>query len=327
MRQLPLALVQPNELFKESNDHGIAPTNSLLPVAGRRLEQGASHSDTLYRWDNEYGHLETHVADFRASKYLVSNAEFKAFVDAGGYENQDYWNEEGWGWRMHSQATHPTFWVREGDSFRYRTITREIDMPWNWPVDVNALEAAAFCRWASQSQGRDIRLQQKPNGNAYVRKFQPTSQTGKPHREISILNTAPPLAQSTVSRHSALTVSSFSILSATFGNGRRHQLTAFPALKSTRFMTISQRRLSTASTTSSKGAAISQLETAHSKIHAMPSDDTSSSMLDSAMSKARSPLFLLTIHTKPTSRSRNISNSTLVPTITACPISPVHVAS
>ncbi len=158
MRQLPLALVQPNELFKESNDHGIAPTNSLLPVAGRRLEQGASHSDTLYRWDNEYGHLETHVADFRASKYLVSNAEFKAFVDAGGYENQDYWNEEGWGWRMHSQATHPTFWVREGDSFRYRTITREIDMPWNWPVDVNALEAAAFCRWASQSQGRDIRL-------------------------------------------------------------------------------------------------------------------------------------------------------------------------
>jgi len=30
---------------------------------------------------------------------------------------------------------------------RYRAIFSEIEMPWNWPVDVNYLEAKAFCNW------------------------------------------------------------------------------------------------------------------------------------------------------------------------------------
>ena len=158
MRQLPLSLVKPSPLFKDCSDSGEAPTNALLPVSGRRVEQGRSRRDNVYRWDNEYGYLETPIADFNASKYLASNGEFLAFVEDGGYATRDYWDDEGWGWLQHSEARHPSFWSKTETGYRYRTITREIDMPWNWPVDVNALEAAAFCRWRSAKTGKNVRL-------------------------------------------------------------------------------------------------------------------------------------------------------------------------
>ena len=31
-------------------------------------------------------------------------------------------------------------------------------MPWNWPVEVNYLEAKAFCNWKSEQTGMKLRL-------------------------------------------------------------------------------------------------------------------------------------------------------------------------
>ncbi|WP_369008051.1 SUMF1/EgtB/PvdO family nonheme iron enzyme, partial [Staphylococcus aureus] len=36
--------------------------------------------------DNEYGHHHAEIEEFEASKYLVSNQEFLAFVEAEGYQ-------------------------------------------------------------------------------------------------------------------------------------------------------------------------------------------------------------------------------------------------
>ena len=37
-------------------------------------------------------------------------------------------------------------------------MTEEVPMPWNWPVEVNYLEAKAFCNWKAQETGKPIRL-------------------------------------------------------------------------------------------------------------------------------------------------------------------------
>jgi formylglycine-generating enzyme required for sulfatase activity len=50
------------------------------------------------------------------------------------------------------------FWVKDGASYRYRTMTEEIAMPWNWPVDVNYLEAKAFCNWKAARTGQAVRM-------------------------------------------------------------------------------------------------------------------------------------------------------------------------
>lgn len=35
---------------------------------------------------------------------------------------------------------------------------QEIEMPWNWPVDINYLEAKAFCNWMCEKTGMAVRM-------------------------------------------------------------------------------------------------------------------------------------------------------------------------
>ncbi len=73
----------------------------------------------------------------RPQNILVSNREFLEFVEAGGYRDRQWWNEEGWNWREFKQAEQPLFWIRDGDGWKLRTMASEIPLPWNWPVEVN----------------------------------------------------------------------------------------------------------------------------------------------------------------------------------------------
>lgn len=159
IRQLPIDKVQPQADWPHCPDAGDAPENELVDVAGGRVQLGKDRQHPLYGWDNEYGSHEVAVDAFKASRYQVSNGEFLAFVEDGGYDNESLWTDEGWRWRTFKRAAHPLFWVPSGDAgYRYRTMLEEIDMPWNWPVDVNYLEAKAFCNWLGTRIGKDLRL-------------------------------------------------------------------------------------------------------------------------------------------------------------------------
>lgn len=158
IRQLLVDLVKVDELFPDCDESGPSPDNSLLAVTGGQQQLGKDHTNHLYGWDNEYGKYSIQVTDFKASQYVVSNQEFFEFVEEGGYKSKSYWTEEGWSWLGFTKVTHPEFWVRSDKGFQYRTMTQVIDMPWDWPVDVNYLEAKAFCNWKSEQTGKSIRL-------------------------------------------------------------------------------------------------------------------------------------------------------------------------
>lgn len=165
MRELPLHLVRDHDIWGNiCRERGtIAVKNEMLPVEGGTITLGKSKSNALYGWDNEYGTNKQTVQPFRASKYLVSNGEFKKFVDAGGYAQERFWTAEGWKWVCYRKAKFPTYWtMREGvegePKFALRTMLTEIDMPWDWPAEVNYLESKAFCNWMSEERGVDIRL-------------------------------------------------------------------------------------------------------------------------------------------------------------------------
>ncbi|UYM16112.1 5-histidylcysteine sulfoxide synthase [Endozoicomonas euniceicola] len=158
IRQLPLSCLNNNGSWPVCNETGAAPENTLVALNGGKLKLGKSYDDPLYGWDNEYGSQEVDVAPFKASEYLVSNGEFLAFLNAGGYDTERWWTDEGWAWATFAKARHPEFWVRKEDCWHYRTLLEEIDMPWNWPVDTNCHEAQAFCRWKSEVTGKSIQL-------------------------------------------------------------------------------------------------------------------------------------------------------------------------
>ena len=157
-RQMPIGLVKSIEEFAVCPNNSDTPKNSMLKINAAKIKLGKDDSHNLYGWDNEYGDYKEEVSTFEVSKYLVSNGEFMEFVEAGGYSNSEFWDEEGRSFLEQTKAAYPTFWLLKNGKFRYRTLSSEIDMPLNWPVDVNALEAEAFCRYKSQKDGVKYQL-------------------------------------------------------------------------------------------------------------------------------------------------------------------------
>jgi 5-histidylcysteine sulfoxide synthase/putative 4-mercaptohistidine N1-methyltranferase len=134
------------------------PENQMIHVAQEStVDLGKPANFPSFGWDNEYGERQVTVPPFYASKHMITNGEFWKFVKDGGYRQKEYWCDDGWDWKTHRNIKWPSFWEQAGPAgsheFALRTIFEVIDMPWDWPVDVNYYEAKAFCRWKTAKEG------------------------------------------------------------------------------------------------------------------------------------------------------------------------------
>ncbi|MEM1367094.1 MAG: 5-histidylcysteine sulfoxide synthase [Cyanobacteria bacterium P01_H01_bin.15] len=151
IRQLPAELVQrPIGWIYASSTTAPTRANELKTIPGGAITWGKPKNSDTYGWDQEYGEKTETVATFRASQYLITNREFLQFVQAGGYQNPDFWSDEAWDWKTEYNVQHPQFWIPHGESYLYRTVFEEIDPPLDYPVEVNYFEAIAYCRWHSE---------------------------------------------------------------------------------------------------------------------------------------------------------------------------------
>ncbi|UKO96325.1 5-histidylcysteine sulfoxide synthase [Nostoc sp. UHCC 0870] len=154
IRQLPIERLKRPENWEYAPANGYTSQNQMVEVGGGVVKLGKAFDDSTYGWDIDYGDRTVEVAPFLASQYLITNADFLYFVKAGGYENQDYWHEESWCWKTENNIKHPKFWLPENGNYKYRAMFDEVDLPLDWPVEVNHYEAMAYCRW----QGKNTRL-------------------------------------------------------------------------------------------------------------------------------------------------------------------------
>lgn len=170
MRELPLHLVSPPRYLPGIHPSAIARHAAFPPEAGRdfpanawvslpegQVTLGKPKDVITYGWDNEFGERHVAVRPFATTRYLVSNGEFLAFVQDGGYRTERFWSEEGWKWRQFRNTKWPTFWVQDGPAglhrYKLRTCFEIVEMPWNWPADVNYHEAKAYAAWKAEKDG------------------------------------------------------------------------------------------------------------------------------------------------------------------------------
>ena len=161
IRQLPVEKLERPECWQYATSDGKVPDNDMIGVAGGVAELGKPENAPTYGWDSEYGNRKVEVKPFLASKYLITNGEFLKFVDDNGYENRDLWDEESWDWKTQYNIKHPKFWIPSNGSYKYRAMFDEIDLPLDWPVEVNHYEAMAYCSW----KGKGIRLMSEAEWN------------------------------------------------------------------------------------------------------------------------------------------------------------------
>jgi len=160
-RQLPIERVKRPQTWKYAPCNGYTPQNEMIEVRSGFAKLGKAYNDPTYGWDIDYGSRTVEVAPFLASKYLITNGEFLYFVKSGGYDNPNYWDEESWHWKTQNNIKHPKFWLPSNGYYKYRAMFDEMDLPLDWPVEVNHYEAMAYCR----AQGEGIRLMSEAEYN------------------------------------------------------------------------------------------------------------------------------------------------------------------
>jgi len=87
------------------------------------------------------------VPAFEMAKYPVTNAQFKLFIDAGGYHEKRWWTDDGWAQCQQENWTQPGSWDNSTGNGAYYPV-----------IGVSWYEAVAFCLWLSETTGENIML-------------------------------------------------------------------------------------------------------------------------------------------------------------------------
>lgn len=126
-------------------------SHSMIQIPAGEASLGLSRSSDSFGWDNEFEMHTVHVPGFEIDRYMVTNQQFLAFMQAGGYQTPSLWTDDGWNWKIARGISHPVFWKQNSGSWLYRTMFDEIPLPPHWPVYVSHAEAAAYARWAGKT--------------------------------------------------------------------------------------------------------------------------------------------------------------------------------
>ncbi|MCF6387624.1 ergothioneine biosynthesis protein EgtB [Mycobacterium sp. MBM] len=123
---------------------GVAGTSVLVPAGPFTL--GVDAAGEPYSLDNERPGHTVEVDAFRIGRVPVTNAQWRDFIDDGGYRTPHWWSERGWAHREQSGLTAPAFWHDDGSRTRFGH--REA-IPDDEPVQhVTYFEAEAFAAWS-----------------------------------------------------------------------------------------------------------------------------------------------------------------------------------
>lgn len=122
-------------------------TTEWVEFAGGLTQIG--HGGPGFAYDNEGPRHTTYVPGFHLRSSLVTNKEYLAFIQDGGYRRFELWHAEGWDWVQANKVHAPLYWRCDGRNWLHYTLQGERPLPAGAPVShISLFEAHAFCKWA-----------------------------------------------------------------------------------------------------------------------------------------------------------------------------------
>lgn len=108
------------------------------------------HDGDAFAFDNETPRHDVLLRPFALGSRCVTNAEWQAFVDDGGYRQARWWLSDGWAWVQAEGIGMPRYWRRDGEGgLTEFTVAGEAPLDPHAPVvHVSGYEAEAFAAWS-----------------------------------------------------------------------------------------------------------------------------------------------------------------------------------
>lgn len=131
----------------------ILPTASVPPAFNWvDIEEGiyeVGHVGDGFHYDNEGPRHRVFLEPFQFGNRLVTNGEFLAFMEDGGYQRPELWLSQGWGTVLENEWSEPFYWEKHDDQWMTFTLSGMQPVDRHAPVThVSYFEADAYARWA-----------------------------------------------------------------------------------------------------------------------------------------------------------------------------------
>ncbi len=141
-----------NPLWPAYRRAPVEPCPAAPPLAWTTFEGGVVTIGARgegFSFDNEGPAHRRVVEPFALANRLVTNAEWRSFVEAGGYEDPRLWLSDGWAWRREHDVACPLYWQRQDRGWVELTAHGACPLDPSAPVcHVSAYEACAYAEWA-----------------------------------------------------------------------------------------------------------------------------------------------------------------------------------
>ncbi|TVP67681.1 MAG: ergothioneine biosynthesis protein EgtB [Leptolyngbya sp. LCM1.Bin17] len=110
--------------------------------------QGEGLAADEFTFDNEGPAHQVYLQDFALANRLVTNGEYLAFMEAGGYQTPKYWLSEGWATIQDQGWQAPLYWEQQDGQWWTMTLAGLQPLGLDQPVThLSYFEADAFAQW------------------------------------------------------------------------------------------------------------------------------------------------------------------------------------
>ncbi len=129
------------------------PAGETTSMSWRSFEGGLQpigHHGEGFAFDNETPRHRVFLEPFTLADRCITNLEWHAFIEDGGYTTASLWLSDGWDWVQANHVRAPRYWVPDGEGhFGEFTVQGVRSLSLNTPVvHISGFEAEAFARWA-----------------------------------------------------------------------------------------------------------------------------------------------------------------------------------